>query len=124
MIRYLISAIQLFLPLNQLLFLIGEVDELIQGFLVYVTVLFQFCVALVKLLEELKHTGTDIRITRVEQLFPLQPSPDNLPKPHAECSHIFNPIVHVNSRETSLIAISLTSLLQKVQRAFPLYILK
>jgi hypothetical protein len=47
------SAIELLFALDQLLFLVGEVNKLIEGFLVDVAVLLQFGVTLIQLLEQL-----------------------------------------------------------------------
>ena len=55
-------AVQLFLSLDELFFLVGEVDVLIERFLVDVTVLLQLLIALIQLLEELKHTRSTVWI--------------------------------------------------------------
>lgn len=49
----LVPAVQLLLPLDQLFLLLGEVDELVQSFLVDVAVLLQLRVALLQLSEQL-----------------------------------------------------------------------
>lgn len=49
----LVAAVQLVLTLDQLLLLLGEVDELVEGFLVDVAVLLQLGVALLQLSEQL-----------------------------------------------------------------------
>lgn len=56
----LVSAVQLLLPLDQLFLLLREVDELVQSFLVDVTVLLQLRVALLQLSEQLLKAKTTI----------------------------------------------------------------
>ena len=50
----LMAAVELLLPLDQLLLLLREVDELVQGLLVDVAVLLQLRVALLQLPEQLQ----------------------------------------------------------------------
>ena len=47
-------SVDLLFSLDEFVFLIGEVDELIEGLLVHVTVFLQLSVALVQLLEQLR----------------------------------------------------------------------
>lgn len=49
-----VAAVQLILPLDELLFLLRKVDKLVQGLLVDMTVLLQLCVALFQLAEQLQ----------------------------------------------------------------------
>ena len=51
----LVSSVQLFLSFDQLLLLVGEVDKLVQSFLVHVAVALELHVTLLQLLEQL-HT--------------------------------------------------------------------
>ena len=52
---YLVRAVQLLLPFDEFFLLVGEVDELVQGLLVHVTVLLQLLVRLVQFLEQLQN---------------------------------------------------------------------
>jgi hypothetical protein len=56
MLPYLVGTVQFLLSLDQLLLLIGEVDKLVQSFLVDMAVFLQLSIALVQLFEELKNT--------------------------------------------------------------------
>ncbi len=49
--KYLVSSVNLLFSLAQLFFLLREADELVKRFLVDVTVVLQFMVALFQLLE-------------------------------------------------------------------------
>ena len=49
----LVTSVQLVFPVHQFLFLLGERDELVEGLLVDVAVLFQLGVGLLQLLEQL-----------------------------------------------------------------------
>lgn len=54
----LVAAVQLILTLDQLLLLLGEVDELVQSFLVDMAVLLQLGVALLQFSEQLSKRQT------------------------------------------------------------------
>lgn len=59
------SLVRLFLPFDQLLLLIREVYELVQGFLVDVAVLFEFSVTLVQFFEELLEGQVGVLLKRI-----------------------------------------------------------
>ena len=71
---YIVGAVELFFAFDQLLFLVGKVDVLIERFLVYVAVLLELLVGLIELLEKLQTKRRGCKTISDRVLICMQPA--------------------------------------------------